>query len=84
MKPRAVLWWFSGVAIAGLLTASTIYPEVQQGVILTVAVALFGMAAGRLLSFAIEHSQEHYPVVFLVFECVFGSLMLCVYSSSAV
>jgi uncharacterized membrane protein YeaQ/YmgE (transglycosylase-associated protein family) len=80
---RAVYGGF-GVAIAGLLTASTFYSEVRQGVVLTVAIALFGMAAGRLLSFAIEHSEGHYPMVFLVVECVLGSLMLYVYSSSTV
>jgi hypothetical protein len=72
-----------GIAISGLLTVSVAYPEVQRGVILTVAVALFGMAVGRILSFAVELSEGHYPFVFLVVECLFGSLMLYVYINSS-
>jgi hypothetical protein len=71
-----------GMAIAGLLTVSVAYREVQRGVVLTVAVALFGMAVGRFFSFAVEHSEGHYPLVFLVVECLLGSFMFYVYTNS--
>jgi hypothetical protein len=73
-----------GIAISGLLAVSVAYPEVQRGVILTVAVALCGMAMGRILSFIVERSEGYYPLIFLVVECLFGSLMLYVYTNSSV
>ena len=50
---RAVYGGF-GLAIAGILFAAPSLPGVARGVYITVALALAGMAAGRVISAAVE------------------------------
>ena len=61
---RAVYGGF-GVAIAALLfVALAQAPELRRGVVPAVAVALLGMAFGRLVSRLIERPAGFYPVWF--------------------
>ncbi len=57
---RAVYGGF-GVAIAVLLAAVPSSPRLAPGALLAVAVALAGMAAGRLVSAAVERPETFYP-----------------------
>lgn len=56
---RAVYGGF-GVAIAAVLGYAAVSPDVRAGVLLTVAAALAGMAAGRLAS-AFDGPTAFYP-----------------------
>ena len=60
---RAVYGGF-GVAIAALLAWATTVPALRLGIFLAVAVALAGMAFGRLVAAAIERSPGFYPAWF--------------------
>src|SRR5262245_784394 len=60
---RAVYGGF-GVVIAGVLAWAIQVPAHRTGVFLTVAVALAGMALGRLISAAIEWPRSFYPAWF--------------------
>lgn len=71
---RAVYGGF-GLAIAGLLLASVWLPAWQSGVLLAVAVALLGMAGGRVISFLCDGIQR-WPVCFFVGECTLAALLL--------
>lgn len=58
---RAVYGGF-GVGIAGVLGYAAIAPEqVRTGILLTVGVALAGMAAGRLVSAVLGDRTSFYP-----------------------
>ena len=72
---RAVYGGF-GLAIAGLLIYAVINVDMREGISLTVAVALFGMAAGRLISAAIDRSMSKAAALYLVIELVGGGLLL--------
>ena len=71
---RAVYGGF-GIAIAVLLASAPSYPRFRDGVLIAVAVALLGMALGRLISFAIERPGP-WPVVFVVLESTLAALLL--------
>ena len=59
---RAVYGGF-GLAIAALLAVAALAdPTTADGIVLSVAVALAGMAAGRLISTAFERPAKTYPV----------------------
>lgn len=60
---RAVYGGF-GVAIAALLVASAGVPALRSGVLAAVATALGGMAAGRVVSAAVERPGRFYPCWF--------------------
>ena len=75
---RAVYGGF-GVAMAALLIAATLVDTIKSGVLLAVAVALLGMALGRLISLLIDTSVGKYPYLFLGLECLFGGLLLYVW-----
>lgn len=64
-----------GIAIAAvILLAPT---ELKGGVLLTVAVALAGMACGRVLGFILERPQRLYPtVVFCLIEAAGAGVLL--------
>lgn len=72
---RAVYGGF-GVATAALLfLVQSSFPDFQSGVYLAVAVALLGMAVGRLVGFAVERVSG-WPVFYFVVEVVGGCLLL--------
>ena len=64
---RAVYGGF-GLAIAALLCASLRHPAIHAGAVLAVAVALLGMAAGRLLSVLIDGAPGRWPWIFMAVE----------------
>lgn len=72
---RAVYGGF-GLAIAALLGATLLHPTIRVGAILAVAVALLGMAAGRLLSVLIDGSPGRWPWIFMAVELGGGCAML--------
>jgi len=72
---RAVYGGF-GCAMAVLLVTATQNASLSSGVVLTVAVSLLGMAAGRVTSFALSGKLGFYPGVFLAIEVALGFLLL--------
>lgn len=72
---RAVYGGF-GVAIAGILFAATRMPDIREGILLTVAVALYGMASGRVISFAIERPDGRNPYAYCVMEIALASALV--------
>lgn len=75
---RAVYGGF-GVAISAVLLASLWLPGIQSGVLLTVGMALLGMAGGRLVSFLTEPTVGKFPLVFTVAEVLLGGALLFAY-----
>jgi len=75
---RAVYGGF-GLAMAALLVAATRVESIKSGVLLSVAVALLGMALGRLVSLLIDRSVGKYPYLFLGLECLLGGTLLYVW-----
>lgn len=73
---RAVYGGF-GIAIAVLLfVADGWSADLRAGVVLTAAVALAGMAAGRVISALVEpKALLGYPGLFLALEAVFAALL---------
>lgn len=71
---RAVYGGF-GVAIAGMLIYAVAQPELRPGIVVTVAVALFGMAVGRLISAAVDRSMSRVAVMYFTVEVVAGALL---------
>ena len=71
---RAVYGGF-GIAIAVLLVVAEHAPALRSGVLVAVAVALLGMAAGRVVSLFIERGGR-WPWVFLVMESALAGLLL--------
>lgn len=74
---RAVYGGF-GVAIAAVLLAAALHQEIRSGVLLTVAVALAGMAVGRVISAIAGERTSFYPNWFyaLVELVLAGALLL--------
>jgi hypothetical protein len=71
---RAVYGGF-GVAMAGVLIAAVLIPDIRAGVTLTVGLALGGMAVGRVLSAVMDHGIARQPVFYLILE-LFGFTLL--------
>jgi hypothetical protein len=71
---RAVYGGF-GVAISALLVYAAYHPDVRSGIILAVAIALLGMASGRILSVLIERPGR-WPLVFILMESALAGLLL--------
>jgi hypothetical protein len=71
---RAVYGGF-GVAVGVLLLVSVGLPAIQAGVWLAVAVALLGMACGRLASLVIDGAPGPQPWLFLVVELFLAALL---------
>lgn len=76
---RAVYGGF-GVAIAGLLAYAALHAEVRTGILVAVAVALIGMAAGRVISAVAGERTGFYPnwFYFLVELALAGALLLAI------
>jgi tellurite resistance protein TehA-like permease len=72
---RAVYGGF-GVAIAAALIAAMRIDSIREGVLLTVALALLGMASGRIVSFAVDRVAGAYPLLFMVVEMGLGGSLL--------
>ena len=72
---RAVYGGF-GLAIAGALVYAAVNADLRDGIALTVAIALFGMAAGRLISAVIDRSLSKVAALYLVIEVVGGGLLV--------
>lgn len=74
---RAVYGGF-GIAVAGLLTAAAADAGgIRTGAVVAVAVALFGMAAGRLIARCVERPSAFYPSWFYFWvETIAGVLLL--------
>lgn len=68
---RAVYGGF-GVAMGGLLIACRDYPQWRDGVLLALALALLGMAAGRLVSWGVDRRLDGFPTLFLMAEVGLG------------
>jgi hypothetical protein len=76
---RAVYGGF-GIAIAGLLAYAALHAEVRTGILAAVAVALVGMAAGRVISAVAGERTGFYPnwFYFLVELGLAGALLLAI------
>jgi Na+/glutamate symporter len=64
-----------GIAVAALLVYAADQPEFRSGVLLAVAAALLGMAAGRLLGLFVERPGR-WPYLFMVMESALAALLL--------
>lgn len=71
---RAVYGGF-GIAIAALLVLVAGNATLRPGVLLAVAAALLGMAAGRVASLLVERTGK-WPIVFLLVETALASVLL--------
>ena len=75
---RAVYGGF-GVAVAGVLAYALARPELRSGIVLAVAVALIGMAFGRIVSALVGDRTTFYPNWFyLLVELVAAGALLFV------
>ena len=72
---RAVYGGF-GLAVAGMLVIAITTPDLRAGIAITVAVALFGMAVGRVVSAVIDRSLSNVVALYLVIEVVAGVLLV--------
>ncbi|NNL67684.1 MAG: DUF4345 family protein [Myxococcales bacterium] len=66
---RAVYGGF-GVFVAFLLLSTLFFPVLRPGVLVTVGVALLGMAAGRMISALVDGSPGFHPWLFCAVELV--------------
>jgi hypothetical protein len=66
---RAVYGGF-GIAIAAVLLVAIREPSLRAGVCTTVASALAGMAAGRVVSAALDRTIGRAPALYLVLEAI--------------
>lgn len=64
-----------GLAVAGTLAASMWYPTLREGIVVAVALALLGMAGGRVVG-AIRERPGRWPVVFFGVEVIGAAVLL--------
>ena len=74
---RAVYGGF-GIFMALALLVALRQPELRDGILFAVAAALGGMAAGRLLSAAVDRSIDRAPLGYLVLEVIVAVMLLAV------
>ena len=72
---RAVYGGF-GLAVAGLLWLARQAPDLRSGIVLTVGVAVLGMAGGRIVSALMDRGIARAPAAYLALELVFGTALL--------
>ncbi|MBM7332635.1 MAG: DUF4345 family protein [Alcanivorax sp.] len=72
---RAVYGGF-GLAVGGLLLAAPALPAWRAGIVVTVAVALLGMAGGRLAGLLLDRRLPAWPAGFLATELLLAALLL--------
>jgi len=77
---RAVYGGF-GLAVAAILVVALREPALRQGVLVCVAAALAGMAAGRVVSFAIDRGAGRMPLLFGAVELALAGMLLTVWMS---
>ncbi len=65
---RAVYGGF-GLAMAGLLVVALTVPDLRSGICLSLAVALFGMAGGRVASLLVDRTMPRLPALYFIIEC---------------
>lgn len=73
---RAVYGGF-GLALAGMLALAASGHPAREGILITVAAALAGMAVGRLVSGVIDRPKAFYPNWFYFLVEVVGAGALC-------
>ena len=61
-----------GVAMAVLLVVCRDQPHWRDGAVVTLSMALLGMAVGRLLSWLVDRRLDRYHALFMVIEIVLG------------
>jgi hypothetical protein len=66
----------AGLAIAGLVAVAPHLPRFGPGILLTVALWLFGMASGRAISRAADGGAGFYPWLFFVIEIAGGAALV--------
>jgi Domain of unknown function (DUF4345) len=66
---RAVYGGF-GLAMAAILLVAYFTPQYRSGVCITIAAALAGMAAGRLLSILIDQKIGKFPALYMCIELI--------------
>jgi len=72
---RAVYGGF-GIAIAALLMWSIFDDQLRAVVCITVAVSMFGMALGRLVSMAIDKTMSRIPILYFGAEVLAGAFLI--------
>jgi hypothetical protein len=65
-----------GLAMAAILVVGLVSPDLRTGITITAAVALLGMAAGRIISALIDRSLPRVALLYLVIEVIMGALLL--------
>lgn len=71
---RAVYGGF-GIAMGLMLLAAARLPSMRDGMLVCLAIAVAGMACGRVASVAIDRSAGFYPWLFLVIEAVMAATL---------
>lgn len=71
---RAVYGGF-GVFMALALWVASQQPDLRAGILFTAAAALGGMAAGRLLSAAMDRHIDRVPLGYLVIEVIVAAML---------
>lgn len=73
---RAVYGGF-GMAVAMLLLCTlSLLPAERDGILLAIAVALLGMAAGRVISTLFDGPPGRWPLVFFAVELMLAAMLL--------
>lgn len=72
---RAVYGGF-GLAAASALAWGLLSPRLAPGIFFTLGLALWGMAAGRVISILIDKRADPFPWIFLAGELVMGAILL--------
>lgn len=72
---RAVYGGF-GLAMAGVLVIALQAPDLRPGICLTTALALTGMAIGRLVSALADRRLDAMPIVYMALEVLFAGLII--------
>lgn len=78
---RAVYGGF-GLAVAGLLLWVSARPVLGAPALLAVAVALLGMALGRLVSRIVDGAAGFYPWLFFAVELLLAGMLLLAWSQA--
>jgi hypothetical protein len=63
------------LAVAGLLLFSLTHPDLSDGILLALACASAGMAAGRIVSALIDRSMGRHPAIFTVLELIVAAMI---------
>jgi len=74
---RAVYGGF-GIFMALALVVALRQPELRSGIVFAVAAALGGMAAGRLVSAAVDRAIDRAPLAYLALEVIVAVMLLAV------